>query len=143
GAALGIAVEVPCRTLLWLLAPLLVGASVAWWRRNLLVTWAAIVATFACCGFVLGSNARQESTDTPLRLALDRELHGFRVGAAQLPENNRPVPTRLLLTEDASVEANFATLRARVVAIRPSDVWVPAEGGAVLSVSGSASQMRF
>jgi len=92
---------------------------------------------------MLGSNARQESIDTPLRLALDRELHGFRVGATQVPENNRPLPTRLRLVEDASVEDDLTTLRARVVAIRLNDVWVPADGGAVLSVSGSASQVRF
>jgi competence protein ComEC len=92
---------------------------------------------------ILGSHARQESVDTPLRLALDRELRGFRVGATQLSENNRPLPTRLLLTEDASVEGDLATLRARVFAIRPRDLWVPADGGVVLSVGGGASQTRF
>ena len=143
GAATGIAVETSWRSVLWLLPPLLVVASVAWSRRYPRVAWAAIVIAFGCCGFILGSNARQESGDTPLRLALDRELHGFRIGAAQLPENNRPLSTLFLLTEDASVEANFATLRARVVAIRLNDAWVPAEGGAVLSVSGTASQVRF
>ena len=143
GTATGIAVEISWRILLWLLPALLVVASVAWCRRRPLVAWATIAVAFGCCGFILGSNARQESIDTPLRVALDRELHGFRVGATQLPENNRPLPTRLLLTEDASVEDNLATLRARVVAIRPRGVWVPADGGAVLSVSGSASQMRF
>jgi len=143
GAAVGIAVETSWRSLVWLLAPLVAAAAVAWCRRYPRVTWATLVVAFACCGLILGSNARQESIDTPLRLVLDRELHGFRVGAAQLPESNRPVPTRLLLTEDASVEDTFATLRARVLAIRPNDAWVPAEGGAVLSVSGSASQTRF
>ena len=142
GAATGIVFDTPWRNLLWLLPPLLVAGSVAWRRPHPLVAWAAIVAAFGCCGFILGSNARQESIDTPLRMALDRELHGFRVGAAQLPENNRPLQTRLLLTEDASVEDNLATLRARVIAIRPKAVWVPADGGAVLSVSGSASQVR-
>jgi competence protein ComEC len=142
-AAVGIAVETPWRSLLWLLVPLLLVASVAWCRQHLLVTWAAIVAAFTCCGLILGSHARQESIATPLRLVLDRELDGFRVGAAGLPENNRPIPTRLLLTEDASVEDNFATLRARVLAIRPDDAWAPAEGGAVLSVSGNASQTPF
>jgi competence protein ComEC len=143
GAATGIAFETSWRSVLWLLPPLLLAASDAWRRRQPLVACAAIVVACGCCGFILGSNARQESIDTPLRVALDRELHGFRVGATQLPENNRPLPTRLLLTEDASVEDNLATLRARVVAIRPNDVWVPAAGGAVLSVSGSASQVRF
>jgi competence protein ComEC len=143
GAATGIAFETAWRSVLWLLPPLLVVALLAWNRRRARVAWAAVVITFGCCGFILGSNARQESIDAPLRVALDRELHGFRVGATQLPENNRPLPTRLLLTEDASVEDNLATLRARVVAIRPQDVWVPADGGAVLSVSGSTSQVRF
>lgn len=143
GAAVGIAVEKSWRSLVWLLAPLLVAASVAWCRRHPLVTWAAIVVAFASCGFILGSKARQDSIDTPLRLALDRELHGFWIGSAQRPENNHPVSTRLLLTEDASVEDDFATLRVRVLAIRPNDAWVSAEGGAVLSVSGSASQARL
>jgi len=143
GAATGIAFETPWRSLLWLLPTLLVVVSVAWYRWHPLVAWTTSVAAFGCCGCILGSNARQESIDTPLRLVLDRELNGFRVGATQLPDDNRPVPTRLLLTEDASVEDNFATLRARVIAIRPNDVWVPADGGAVLSVSGSASQERF
>jgi len=143
GAAVGMAVEAPSRSLLWLLVPLLVVASVAWCQRHLRVTWVALVAAFTCCGFVLGSHARQESIETPLRLVLDRELHGFRVGAAELPEKNRPIPTRLLLTEDASVEDNFATLRARVLALRPNDVWVATEGGAVLSVGGRASQTQF
>jgi competence protein ComEC len=143
GAATGIAFETPWRSLLWFLPTLLVAASVVWRRWHPLVAWATSVVAFGCCGFILGSNARQESIDTPLRLALDRELHGFRVGATQLPENNRPLPARLLLTEDASVEDNFATLRARVIAVRANDVWVPTDGGAVLSVSGSTSQMRF
>jgi competence protein ComEC len=143
GAATGIAFAISWRLLLWLLPPLLVVASVEWCWRRPLVVWALTAFAFGCCGFILGSNARQESIDTPLRVALDRELHGFRVGATQLPENNHPLRTRLLLTEDASVEDNLATLRARVVAIRPNNVWVPADGGAVLSVSGSASQVRF
>jgi len=143
GAAVGIAAETPWRSLLWLLVPLVVVASIAWCWRHLLVTWATIVVAFTCCGVVLGSHARQESIETPLRLVLDRELHAFRVGAAGVPDNNRPLPTRLLLTEDASVEDNFATLRVRILAVRPNDRWVPAEGGAVLSISGSASQMRF
>jgi competence protein ComEC len=143
GAAVGVAGETPWWILLWALVPLLLVASVSWWRRHLIVTWATIVAAFTCCGVVLGSFARQESIETPLRLVLDRELHAFRVGAAGLPENNRPVAARLLLTEDASVEDNFATLRAHVLAVRPDDEWVPAEGGAMISVSGSASQTRF
>ena len=143
GAAVGIVVETPWRNLPWLLVPLFVVASVGWCGRHQLLTWTTTVAALTCCGFLLGSHARQDSIETPLRLALDREFHGFRVGAADLPENNRPIPTRLLLTEDASVEDNFATLRARILAIRPDDVWVPAAGGAVLSVSGSESQTLF
>jgi len=143
GAATGIAFDTSWRSLPWLLPLLLVVASIAWrWRRPF-VAWTAIMVPFVCCGFFLGSNARQDCIHTPLRMALDRELHGFRVGASQLPENNRPIRTRVLLTEDASIEDNLATLRAHVVAIRPNDVWVSADGGAVLSVGGSASQVRF
>jgi competence protein ComEC len=143
GAATGIAFDTSWRSLLWLLPLLLVAASIAWRWGRFLGAWTTIVVAFVCCGLILGSNAREERIHTPLRMVLDRELHGFRVGDLQLPENNRPIRTRLLLTEDASIEDNLATLRARVVAIRPNDVWVSADGGAVLSVGGSASQVRF
>jgi competence protein ComEC len=142
GAAAGIAVDSPWRVALWLLPPLLVVAAVAWSRQLLPVTYASIVVGFACCGLVLGSNARQESIDTPLRLALDDDLHGFRVGSVQGPENSRPIPTRLLLTEDASVDDTFVTLRAQVVAIRLQHGWQSTAGGVVISVSGRASSAR-
>src|SRR5262245_10106188 len=142
GAAGGIAIETSWRVILWLLPLLLIVASVAWRLRRPAVTCVSTVFAFACCGFVLGSDARQKGMDTPLRLVLDGELGGFRVGSSRLPEGSRPIPTRLRLAEDASVDDNLTTLRARVLAIRPHDVWRSAEGDVVINVSGSASHAR-
>jgi len=106
------------------------------------MTCVVTVGAFACCAFALGSSAREQSLDTPLRAALDDELHGFRVDAPQPAENNRPIRARLLLTEDASVEDNLATLRAQVLFIRPHDEWLPSAGGVVVGIGGNASAAR-
>jgi competence protein ComEC len=142
GAAAGVAFDAPWRLALWLLPLLLVGASVGWQRQQQRVTYATMLVAFAWCAFVLGSSAREQSLDTPLRLALDGELHDFRIGAVRVPEHNRPIPARLLLSEDASVEQNLATLRARVVSIRPHDEWLRVDGAVVISVGGAANHVR-
>ena len=142
GAAAGIIFETPWRLFLWLLPVLLVAASLAWQRRCPRVTCVVAAAAFACGAFTLGSSAREQRLETPLRAALDGELHGFRIGAPQPSGNNHPIRARLLLTEDASVEDNLATLRARVLFIRPHDEWLPAAGGVVIGVGGNASGAR-
>jgi competence protein ComEC len=142
GAAAGIAFNTPWRVVLWLLPVLLGGASLAWCLRRSRVTCLMTTGAFACCALALASSARERSLDTPLRAALDGELHGFRVGAFQPVENNRPIRARLLLKEDASIEDNVATLRAQVLCIRPHDEWLPSAGGVVISIGGSASAAR-
>ena len=139
GTAGGIAFQTSWHLLLWLLPALAIAALLAWRLRYPRATVAIIVIAFGCCGFILGSQARETAIDTPVRLALDRELGGFRVDAADLPGTHGPIATRLLLTEDAASGEDFTTLRARVLSIRLHDTWTDSDGGVVLSVGGIAS----
>jgi competence protein ComEC len=142
GTAGGIALQTSWHLLLWLLPALTGAASLAWRLRYPRATASIIVVAFGCCGFILGSHAREAAIDTPVRLALDRELGGFRVDADELPGTHGPIATRLLLTEDASSGEDFTTLRARVSSIRLHDTWTDSDGGVVLSVGGIASAAR-
>jgi competence protein ComEC len=129
GTACGIAFDAAWRGVLWLLPALTVAAFVAWHLRCPRTTVVTIVLTFGCCGFIRGSDARDDALSTPLRLALGGETGG-------------PIATRLLLTEDASSSGTLTTLRARVVSIRLRDAWVPSDGGVVVSVGGIATGRR-
>lgn len=140
GAAAGIAFEAPWRVLLWTLPPMLVAASIAWYRKHLLATCITAIVAFGCCGLMLGSTARHESIDTPIRLALDRAFHGFLLDVTELPDTHGPLQARLLLTEDASVDDTLIALRARVVAIRLHDAWSSSDGPVVVSVGGNADR---
>jgi competence protein ComEC len=142
GTAGGIAFQTSWHLLLWLLPALAIAASLAWRLRYPRATVSSIVIAFGCCGFILGSQTRETAIDTPVRLALDRELGGFRVDAANLPGTHGPIATRLLLTEDASSGEDFTTLRARVLSIRLHGTWTDSDGGVVLSVGGIASAVR-
>jgi len=142
GTAAGIAFELSWRFILWLPPLLLLAAWVTWRRAHSQATCGLTAVAFGCCGLILGSNAREESIDTPLRLALDREFGGFRVGAVELPARNGPVATRLLLAEDASVQGSLTTLRGRVVAIHLHGVWSASDGGVVVGVGGTVSPTR-
>ncbi|TMG79616.1 MAG: hypothetical protein E6H78_20120, partial [Betaproteobacteria bacterium] len=143
GAAGGIAFHIPWRALLWLLPGLTLAASLAWRLRYPRATVSILLVAFGCCWFILGSHAGEAAVDTPVRLALDRELGGFRVDAAELPGTHGPIATRLLLTEDASSGEDFTTLRARVLSIRLHDAWTDSDGGVTLSVGGIASAARI
>ena len=129
GAAGGIEFDTQWRVLLWLL-PLMTAVAVAGWclrqpRATLLLT----VAAFGCCGFILGSHARERAIDTPLRALVDEDAR-------------EPARVRLLLLEDAVSNADLTTLRAQVVSIRARDLWTPTEGSVVLSVGGAAAGPR-
>ena len=129
GAGGAIVLPVPWRPVLWLLPILVSAAGVAWHLRYQRTTFIALVFAYACCGFVLGSHAREEAIDTPLRRAVAGDL-------------GRPIPTRLLLTEDAASADNVTTLRGRAVSVRVRNVWTPSDGGLVVSVGGVANAAR-
>jgi len=130
GTAGGIEFQTHWRLLLWLLPLLTTTATAAWCLRRPKATLAITVTAFGCCGFIVGSHARERAIDTALRDVVDEDAH-------------EPTATRFLLAEDASSDANLTTLRAQVVSIRVGDTWMPADGGVVLSVGGIAAAPRI
>lgn len=129
GTAGGIEFDTHWRLLLWLLPFMATAATGAWCLRRPQATLAVIVTAFGCCGFILGSHARERAIDTPLRAAVDEDAR-------------EPTGTRFRLVEDAAFDVNPTTLRAEVVSIRVRDAWAPAGGGVVLSVGGAAAGSR-
>jgi len=129
GVVAGINLQMPWRLVIWVLPPLTIAAASAWHCRFGRTCFVLVAATFGCCGFVLGSHAREQALDTPLRAAIAEDARA-------------PVLTRFRLTEDASSDEDSTTLRAQVMSIRAHDSWVPAGGGVVVSVGGSARDAR-
>ena len=129
GAGGSLLLQASWRPALWPLPVLVSAAGVAWYLRYQRTTFIALVFAYACCGFVLGSHAREEAIDTPLRRAVAGDL-------------GRPIPTRLLLTEDAASADSVTTLRGRVVSVRVRNDWTPSDGGLVASVGGVANAAR-
>jgi competence protein ComEC len=129
GTAGGIEFDTNWRLLLWLSPLMTTAASAAWWLRRPQATLAVTVTAFACCGFILGSDARERALDTPLRAVVDEDAR-------------EPARARFRLAEDAAYDGNLTTLRAEVVSIRVQDAWTPAGGGVVLSVGGIATASR-
>src|SRR4051812_7422148 len=110
GVASSIAWPVSWHLLVWLVAPMPVAASVAWWLRHDRLTAGLILAGFACCGAILGAHAREQAIDAPLRTALDAAVGGYRVGDRRLPPARGPIDARMQLTEDASFDDEGATI---------------------------------
>jgi competence protein ComEC len=142
GTAGGISFPLPWRLALCALPLLAVAAIVTWRRRSRRTTIALIASAFGCAGAVLGAQSREAAFDTPLRALLDRDIGGFNLDTFRPPGNHDPIPTRLLLTEDASPGDQVTTLRADVLAIRLHGKWLPAAGGVVLSVGGQVTIER-
>ena len=113
----------------WCIPPFVVGGVVAWYRVASRLTVALIVGGFACCGAALGADARARALDSQLRRAVGSDLRA-------------PIVSRMLLTEDATENADRITLRGRITFIRLRDVWTPADGGVVVSVGGGVAAAR-
>ena len=129
GVVAGIDLQTPWRLVVWVLPPFIIAAASAWHWRFGRTCFVLLAATFGCCGFLLGSHAREQALATPLRAAVAEDAR-------------EPVITRFRLTEDAASDETLTTLRARVIAIRAHDAWTPADGGAIVSVGGSAREAR-
>ena len=90
GAAVGIAAETPWRSLLWLLVPLVVVASIAWCWRHLLVTWEGKPSRFLdelgvrAAAAPLPKREKQQLDQTPAVQAL-REWRLARARADEVP----------------------------------------------------------
>jgi hypothetical protein len=142
GTAGGISLPLPWRFALFALPLLATAATIAWRCRSPRITIALIISAFACAGAVLGAQSREAAIDTSLRALLDNDIGGFRLETLGPPGHHGPMPTRLLLTEDASPGDEVTTLRGDVLAIQLHGTWVPASGGVVLSVGGRVTLER-
>ena len=140
GTAGGISFLFPWRFALCALPLLATAATVAWRCRSQRLSIALIASAFGCAGAVLGAQSREAAVDTPLRTLLDRDIGGFHLETLGPPGTHDPIPTRLILTEDASPGDEVTTLRGDVLTIRRHGTWVPASGGVVLSVGGRATE---
>jgi len=142
GTAGGISFSLPWRLALCALPLIATAATVAWRRRSQRITVALIAFAFGCAGAVLGAQSREVAVDTPLRALLDGEIGGFRLDTFGPSGIHDPIPTRLLLREDASPRDEVTTLRADVLAIQLHGRWWPSSGGVVLSVGGRMTMER-
>ena len=142
GTAAGIAYVLPWRLALGGLPLLAVAAGVAWRRRADRITVTLIASAFGCAGVVLGGQSSEAAIDAPLRVLLDGEFGAFRLETPGPQGSHDPLPTRLLLTEDAAPADDVTTVRAVVLAIRLHDRWMQTSGGVVLNVGGRVTAER-
>ena len=130
-SAVAIAFDIGTRPFVWGI-PLFVIAAAAGWVVSSRATLALIVCGFACCALVLAADARDGALDSQLRQAIDSAGGDTRT----------PIRSRMVLTEDAATDADRITLRGRIVSIRRADTWIPADGGVVVSIGGTAAAAR-
>lgn len=98
-------------------------AAVAWtsWLLRLERTaTVAVVVAFGCAGAALAADAEQRALHPSVAVFRD------------------PVPVRMRLLEDASVQSDVTTLRAEVTEARMRGTWHRANGGVILTVGGVA-----
>ncbi|OFW06014.1 MAG: DNA internalization-related competence protein ComEC/Rec2 [Acidobacteria bacterium RIFCSPLOWO2_02_FULL_68_18] len=122
----------------WVLAALTLAGWISW-RFHQRLTMLVLAAGFFCASAALGVGARSAALHTPLRAVLNREIGDFDLDTIGPGARHDPMRVRALLVEDASREAGFIALRARVTAIGTSGGWEPAEGGVTLAVGGTAT----
>ena len=70
GVVAGINLEMPWRLVVWVVPLLTMAAASAWQCRFGRTCFVLVAATFGCCGFVLGSHAREQALGTPLKAAV-------------------------------------------------------------------------
>ena len=130
------------RLWLWMLLALSAAAIPAWVMHARRFTTIAVVVGFWAAGAVLTADAQQRALHTSLRSALDREFGGFLVGAAGQEGAHPPIDAKAVLIEDAVVRDAYASLRARLTAIRTQGEWRPVDGAVIVSVGGDLSLSR-
>ena len=101
-----------------------------------------VLAGFLAGGAALAVSARGRALNSPARQILDREFGGFLIESIGPAGRHDPLPSRVVLVEDASPRDGFVSLRADVIAVQIRGVWQPAGGGIALSVNGSAAEER-
>lgn len=99
-----------------------------------------VLASCALTGCILTQRAVAAALGPSLRLVLDQRFGGFQVEDHDGPRNVEPVPSRVILREDAGRRDGFVSLRVEVTALGTAEGWTAVQGGAALSVSGDVPE---
>jgi competence protein ComEC len=143
GASLGLAAGAPphATTLVALVA--WVAAVVGWWCHRTQLTVGALLAGYLASALVLTAAARAETLRPSLRSVLDAEYGHFVIDTAPPGSPHGPLRLRAVLTEDAAMNADGASLRASAVALFLRGAWQPVKGGLVITVAGTSLSDRL
>jgi competence protein ComEC len=142
GATLGLITSFTAWTYAAALPLTCAGALAGWWRRSPRVTLVAVVAGFLAGGAALSVNARERALHSSIRHILDREFGGFEIETIGPAGRHDPLPSRIVLVDDASPRDGFVSLRAEVIAVELHGAWQPTEGGLAVSVNGTVAEDR-
>jgi len=140
GATVGLTLVSNPSALAWALPPLWGLAGVCWWRGASTAVMVALVLGMLNAGAALAADAREQALHSSIRRLLDREFGGFLIESLGPEGRHDPLPSRLVLIEDASPRDGFVSLRAGLTAISLHGAWQPAGGGITLSVNGATAQ---
>ena len=122
GATLGLITSVSAWTCAAALPLTCLGALVGWRRRSPPATLVAVVAGFLLSGAALSVNARERAFHSSIRQLLDRELREFQIESIGPAGRHDPLPSRVVLVEDASPRDGFVSLRVEIIAVRYDDL---------------------
>ena len=142
GATLGLITRVNAWTCAAALLVTCLVALASWWCRFPRTTLVAVLAGFLAGGAALSVNERERALHPSIRHILDREFGGFEVESIGPAGRHDPLPSRIVLVEDASPRDGFVSLHAEIVAVQHQGVWQPAEGGIAVSVNGTVADDR-
>lgn len=123
----------------WLAALAAAAAAVGWCARAPQATVASLALGFWAAGLALGGDARDRALHTALRALLERHAGGFAIETLGPGGIHDPVPTRVVLAEDAAIRDDFVSLRGDAVAAYAGGAWHEVTGGVSLSVGGTVS----
>jgi competence protein ComEC len=138
GACLGLTGALDARVLAWTLPPTGGAAFLFWWSGASRLAMGALVCGFLASGAALAADARERALHSSVRSQLDEAFGGFLIESLGPEGRHDPVPSRVVLLEDAAPRDGFVALRARLVAISLHGVWHPADGGITVGVGGAA-----
>ncbi len=130
-------------TAAWVLLALLLVTVLVWQLDLARATLALSASCFFMAGVALGVDARTRALHTPVRAVLHKEFGGFAVESPGPGGHHEPIPTRIVLTEDAAARDGYASLRGSVIAVLIRGAWTDVAGGIGLSVSGSELHGRM
>jgi len=142
GATLGLITNVSAWTYAAALPLTCLGALAGWWRRSPRVTLVVMVAGFLAGGVALSVNAREGALHPSIRYILEREFGGFEIESIGPAGRHDPLPSRIVLVEDASPRDDFVSLRAEIIAVQLQSTWQPTDGGVAVSVNGTVAKDR-